>query len=343
LADGQPQVFAMKLTSEGAFSSNPMQEIDLMQNWAQVRGGYFQYVTGFGSLSKGFDRAIAWLKRPVDFRVAVNFAQVDAPAPASLQLIAGVDGAAAAAQGAVAIILDASGSMLKRMDGQRRIDIAKAAIERSVEQTLPEGLPLALRVYGHREAGSCRTDLEIPLTPLDKSAFLSQLEPIEAINLARTPIADSIRAVRQDLSAASGRKLVVLLTDGEETCEGDPAAAIDSLQAAGLDVRVNIVGFAIDDDALKSQFATWAQLGGGDYLDAADAEGLNAALAQSLQQPFSVLGSDGMVQAEGVVGGEPIVLPPGRYRLVVETPSGQRKLEISLNPAEQRVLNLSEE
>ena len=254
LREGRPQVFAMKLTSEGAFSSDPDIELDLMQDWAQVRGGHFEYITGLGALARGFDRAVAWLKRPVDFEVQVAFETVEDPSPATIAVEAGAAGVAPEARGAVEIILDASGSMLKRMNGTRRIEIAKAAIRDTVQSALPDGIPLALRVYGHREAGSCRTDLEVPLAPLDKSAFLDTVSGIQAINLARTPIADSLAAVASDLGDADGRRLVILLTDGEETCDGDPAAAIEALGEQGVDVRVNIVGFAIDDEALKDEF-----------------------------------------------------------------------------------------
>lgn len=336
LQEGQPQVFSMKLTSEGAFSSNPPQEIDMMQDWAQVRGGYFQYVTGFGSLAKGFDRAVAWLKRPVDFEVEVNFAQVEDPAPALLSVIAPETGLDPAARGAVSIILDASGSMLKRMDGNRRIDVAKAAIRRTVEQVLPEQVPLALRVYGHREAGACRTDLEIPLAPLNKADFLTRLDAIQAINLARTPIAESIRAVSGDLAEAEGRRLVVLLTDGEETCEGDPAAAIQALQDQGMDVRINIVGFAIDDQALKDQFADWAALGNGSYLDAADASLLNEALDQSLQLPFEVLDNTDEVIAVGLLGAEPMSLQAGNYTVRIELAGRIEQYPVTLAPGDER-------
>jgi len=39
-------------------------------------------------------------------------------------------------------------------------------------------------------------------------------------------------------------------------------------------VQVNIVGFAIDNDGLKAEFADWASVGGGDYFDTNDAEQL---------------------------------------------------------------------
>jgi hypothetical protein len=340
LHEGQPQVFAMKLSSEGAFGGNPSTELDLMQDWAQVRGGHFEYVTSLGALSNGFERAVARLKAPVDFAIQAVFATVEDPTPATIAIVSNKTGADPSSRGAVEIILDASGSMLKRMGEQRRIDIAKAAIRRTVSDTMPDGMPLALRVYGHREAGSCRTDLEIPLAPLEKNAFLAQIEDIEAINLAKTPIADSLAAVASDLKAAEGRRLVVLLTDGEETCDGDPAAEIEKLKESGFDVRVNIVGFAINDDELKRQFADWAEIGGGEYLDASDAEGLDAAVQQALQIPFVVIDAAGEEVARGLVDADPVELPAGRYSVRIESATPRVLNDIALAPGDGRVIEL---
>jgi hypothetical protein len=126
--------------------------------------------------------------------------------------------------------------------------------------------------------------------------------------------------VRQDLAAASGPRLVVLVTDGEETCDGDPAAAIEELRAAGIDVRVDIVGFAIDELMVKEQFESWSRLGGGRYFDAADGDALRQAVRGSLGEGFEVLAGSEVV-ATGTVGGEAIELTPGRYR--VRTTSGR--------------------
>ncbi len=340
LHEGQPQVFAMKLSSVGAFTGNPVLEIDLMQDWAKVRGGHFNYVTGFGDLSHGFERAVSRLKGPVDFQLRADIDQVADPTPATVAVVSGEKAASPGARGAVEVILDASGSMLKRMDGTRRINIAKDAIRRTVEETLPEGIPLALRVYGHREAGSCRTDLEIPLAPLDRNAFLAKLDAVQAVNLAKTPIADSLVAVATDLEGAEGRRLVVLLTDGEETCEGDPAEAIRGLQEAGIDVRVNIVGFAIDDEDLKRQFSEWAELGGGQYLDAGEAAGLDEAMRKALQIPFTVIDADGEAVASGLVDGDPLEVPPGRYSVRIDTATPKTFRDVALAPGDEHVVEM---
>lgn len=162
---------------------------------------------------------------------------------------------AVAAGGGIEIILDASGSMLQKIGGQRRIDIAKQTLSKLTSSGIPAGTPFALRVFG-REVDSCQTDLDIPVSPLSAAAVAARIKALEAKNNARTPIGASLEKVSADLASIKGERLVVLLTDGEETCGGDPAAAIAALTKAGTTVRVNIVGFAIEDPKLAVTFST---------------------------------------------------------------------------------------
>ncbi len=216
---------------------------------------------------------------------------------------------------AIELILDASGSMLKRQGDRRRIDIAKAVLKDLITETIPAGTPFALRVFGHKEVDSCRTDLEVPLGPLVAVDATASISGIEAMNLARTPIAQSLALIAQDLAAANGAKMIVLITDGEETCDGDPTAEIERLKATGVDVRINIVGFAIDDDALKKTFRYWAESGDGDFFEAADGEALSRSVKAAVREPYRVIAQDGSIVAEGVVDGEPVSVPPGTYAI----------------------------
>lgn len=221
----------------------------------------------------------------------------------------------ATALSALEVVLDASGSMLQKQDGARRIDTAKATLSELVAETVPPGTPFALRVFGHKEADSCRTDLEVPFAPLDRNAVLGLIGSIQAMNLAKTPIARSLELVESDLSLANGERVVVLITDGEETCEGDPAAAISALRGKGTDIRVNIVGYAIEDAGLAETFARWADLGGGAYFSAGSRSQLADALTAATQPAFTVVAADGTVMARGLAGDDPIHLPAGNYEV----------------------------
>jgi hypothetical protein len=180
---------------------------------------------------------------------------------------------------------------------------------------------LALRAFGNREGNySCRTDLEVPLAPLDPAAVKVTVNALQPQKLGGTPIAASLLKVPEDLKAAGpGPKLIILVTDGEESCKGDPAAAIVSLRQQGFDVRLNVVGFTVTDKKLKDQMASWAKAGGGQFFAAADQKALSGALDQAIRVPYRVLDDKGQVVAQGLVDGDPIQLPAGVYRVEVMT------------------------
>lgn len=242
--------------------------------------------------------------------------------------------AATGGAAAVELILDASGSMLQRLDGVRRIEVARTVLDDLVRNHLPDDSQFALRVFGHKAANQCRTDLEIPLSRLDRNAAADAIAAVNAMNLAKTPIADSLAKVALDLAAANGPKTVILITDGEETCDGDPAQVIKRLRADGLDAQVSIVGFAIDDEELKANFQNWAELGGGSYFDAASAGDLIRSLRTVISGPFRVLDAAGRVVARGVIGGAPVVLPSGSYRVETVGPTPRVIENVSIRAGE---------
>jgi hypothetical protein len=220
--------------------------------------------------------------------------------------------AALPAGSAVEIILDASGSMLQKIGKDRRIDIARQTLTKLVTTVIPAGTPFAFRVFGRME-DSCQSDLDVPLGPLNVQAVSAKIAALEAKNGAKTAIGASLEQVASDLRSVQGERLVILLTDGEETCGGDPAAAIEKLKKAGTTVRVNIVGFAIDDAKLAATFRHWADAGSGAYFDAQGAAALNDAMAKAMRPGFEVVDAQGAVVAEGLAGGEAVRVLPGNY------------------------------
>jgi hypothetical protein len=333
----QPRIFALGLGSQGALHRDPAREQDLMQDWSRVNGGYYSHVLSEGEMGIAFDRAATMLRRPAGYSLEVTGSYRETPGPGSLTVVA-KEGASAS--GAIELILDASGSMLKRMDGKRRINIAKEVLIEAVNQHIPPGTQVALRVFGHKEPNSCRSDLEIALKPLDPVTATRTIEGITAMNLAKTPIADSLAKIESDLKQVQGRKVIVLVTDGEETCDGDAEKVIRRLRDKGFDVSLNIVGFAIDDATLESQFQSWAELGGGRYFSAKNQQGLSQALEVALKIPYSVYDQNGSLVAEGEVGGAPLELQAGFYRVSVATSPAKIFDKVEIPGEEQVTLEL---
>jgi hypothetical protein len=225
---------------------------------------------------------------------------------------------------AVEIILDASGSMLQKIGKERRIDIARQTLTKLVTATIPAGTPFAFRVFGRME-DSCQSDLDVPLGPLNVQAVSAKIASLEPKNGAKTAIGASLEQVASDLRSVQGERLVILLTDGEETCGGDPAAAIEKLKKSGTSVRVNIVGLAIDDATLAATFRHWADAGSGTYFDAQGAAALNDAMSKAMRPGFEIVDAQGAVVGEGLAGGEPVRVMPGNYtvRLAGRNGAGQ--------------------
>jgi hypothetical protein len=91
------------------------------------------------------------------------------------------------------------------------------------------------------------------------------------------------------------------------------------LLAQGLDVQLNIVGFAIDNKGLQADLASWAALGHGTSFQADNAKDLGAAIAKVLAAPFRVHDASGAVVGSGTVGGHSVPLEPGPYHVEVLT------------------------
>ena len=315
LKNGKPRVFSFELSSKG--NATPQ---DMMQDWAAVNRGHYDLAATAGQLQIGFDRAICLLRRPKTYTVSAEIEQVDPPEPGrlSVRMPPLAEKARAADGDAVEVILDASGSMFKKLGDRFRYEVARDVLDELIADVLPDDIGFALRAFGNRDPSSCRTDLEIELAPLDRTAARAAIADIEPKPYAYTPIADSIGHVSKDLATAGGRKTVVLITDGEESCDGDVDAQIAALKAAGIDIQLNVIGFdfdADDLDAARASFRRWAELGGGSYFDAANATELadSLKLATNAVVRFDVYTAGGDVVGRGQVNDSEVELPPGQY------------------------------
>ncbi|SHO47347.1 VWA domain-containing protein [Desulfopila aestuarii] len=224
----------------------------------------------------------------------------------------------------IELVLDGSGSMKEKLGDKTRMAVAKDVLSELV-QGLPADVEIALRVYGHRvregKKGDCQdTELIYPFGRLDKARLISQIQAVKP--LGTTPIAYSLLQTAKDFGEKKGEKTIILVTDGKEECGGDLVKTVEDLQAQGLDVRLHVVGFTVKDPTTQAEMQKVAEAGGGRYLSAADRQGLEKAIAQTLAIPFTVRDSGGREIARGVAG-EELRLPAGYYKIVMNTPKGE--------------------
>jgi hypothetical protein len=169
-------------------------------------------------------------------------------------------------------------------EGQTRIQAAKAAVAEIVGK-LPDDVRLSLRAYGHQSPTvkhDCRdTELLVGFDGLaaNKPAILAKTRDIKAQGY--TPITYVLKLAAEDVGKEDAKpRVVILVSDGKETCEGDPCATAKALADADASLVVHTIGFAVDT-AAKYQLQCIARVARGRYFDADGTGKLAAALGEA--------------------------------------------------------------
>lgn len=185
-----------------------------------------------------------------------------------------------------AFIFDASGSMRAGLAGRTRLAVAQDAMTQLTAELSPN-VNASLWVFGHRlpqddVAASCR-DIEevIPLGPVNVGEFERVVRDIQAIGY--TPLSDSLLQAAASLPVG-GDNTIILISDGEETCAGDPCAMTRELVQRDVNLIVNTIGFAVNE-SMRQQLECIAEVGGGIYIDAPGPDELTEALRQTTRIP----------------------------------------------------------
>ncbi len=156
----------------------------------------------------------------------------------------------------ILFVLDASSSMLNPWSGKTKIDVARSIIselEDSLE-TKP-GVETALRVYGHQSintSNDCNdTRLEVPFAPRNAVSVKQMLNNIRPKGI--TPLALSLEKAAEDFPTDSlSRNIVLLVTDGEESCGGDPCALSLKMQQQHVILKPFVIGLNLDAASKES-------------------------------------------------------------------------------------------
>ena len=182
-------------------------------------------------------------------------------------------------------ILDFSNSMSEYLEGRRKVDLMIDTM-RSILPNLPNNMSVGLRVYGHRMGitpfEACRASSLI--APVTENNGLNIRDSLAEINpRGMTPITYSLKqAVKNDFLGYSGKKHIILLTDGGENCDESPCTYVMELIKIRKDVKIDVIAFNIDDEDDLSQLECTSLVTSGKFYNAKTAAELVKSLNNSV-------------------------------------------------------------
>jgi Ca-activated chloride channel homolog len=196
----------------------------------------------------------------------------------------------------IEVILDSSGSMAKQMDGKTRMELAKESIEKFAS-SLPKEANISLRVYGHKGTGSDKdkslscssNELVYPMQPYDMGGLSQALSKFKPAGW--TPLAQAITEAQKDLSQYKGnhnKNVIYIVSDGIETCGGNPVAAAKSLKESGIAPVVNIIGFDVVGKD-QQQLQEIAKAAGGSYANVKSQQQLRDEFYKTIEESLKWL------------------------------------------------------
>jgi Ca-activated chloride channel family protein len=144
------------------------------------------------------------------------------------------------------IVFDGSGSMAEmgfNDISEPRIFEARRAMADAIPQ-IAQNRRLGLVIYGPNGADEC-SGLDLRFSPIADAATrlmtdVNALEPTGS-----TPLTEAVKLAAETLDYENKPATVVLLTDGKETCDGQPCALAANLAADGVDTIVHVIGFKV--------------------------------------------------------------------------------------------------
>jgi len=192
--------------------------------------------------------------------------------------------------GGYVMILDVSVSMLETAaDGQSKWEAAKKSASELIAN-VPDGLSLAVVVYGHNKLKPCDVEILRPLAPINGDAKaeitrrIQQLEPS-----GNTPIGKSLQVAAEQVNQSRTPAKILLITDGIETCKGDPLGEATKFANSDIEGRtIDVIGFGLKPEEIES-VSKIAENGKGKYFGAKDSQELSIAFEQAKQELFQKL------------------------------------------------------
>ncbi|MDZ4845465.1 MAG: VWA domain-containing protein [Chitinophagales bacterium] len=158
----------------------------------------------------------------------------------------------------ILFLLDASGSMQSKWgtgNMETRWHSARNILTEMVDYlSQRKDVELALRVYGHQSMltmKDCKdTQLEVGFSLNSMSYIKTRLQTLSPKGV--TPIAYSLEKAAADFPDNKGRNIIILMTDGEESCGGDPCAVANALEEKNIVLKHFVIGIGVEASARQA-------------------------------------------------------------------------------------------
>ncbi|HML28078.1 MAG TPA: VWA domain-containing protein [Hyphomicrobium sp.] len=188
------------------------------------------------------------------------------------------------------LVFDASGSMATTDTARKEphLERVKRALHRILPE-IPSSRRMGLIIYGEGAYNKCDA-IELKVRPQLNAGPLIVSEVDKVRPTGRTPLTQSVRDAADVLNYRHNPSVIVLLTDGEETCGGKPCDVAPMLRSEALDLTIHVIGYRHANAAgLGDVFSArcLAAETGGLYLPVESEDELTEALRKTLTCPLT--------------------------------------------------------
>ncbi|EMN51194.1 von Willebrand factor type A domain protein [Leptospira interrogans str. L1207] len=176
-------------------------------------------------------------------------------------------------------IIDASGSMNEYLGIYQKIHLAKKHVSHYIS-TLPQETEIGFLAYGNRLPGCSSSRLYQPLEMGNHDTFKNRLFSLTPSGA--TPLAESIRIAGTLISQRKKETEIILVTDGIESCYGDPKKELQALKQKGIPFQFHVLGLKSHEEL---QMKILTEEGNGKYFSIEDDSSFYTALDSLKNSP----------------------------------------------------------
>ena len=183
----------------------------------------------------------------------------------------------------VMIVFDASGSMIHEAGAEgSQIDIARSAAHK-ILPAAARNRHMGLMTFGPGTSDQCSNiSLKVPVQSNAAVPILAELDSITTDG--GTPLSAAVEQAAEILDYKNRRAVIVVITDGDETCGRDPCEVAKNLHEKSSKLTVHVIGFKSNNGPeLKS--SCFADATNGMFVPSRNLEELTGALRETLVCP----------------------------------------------------------